>query len=206
MEFSRTGFVSTAQCDLFGKSPLVSFQRWSFNSYKKPSARRLGRFSWIPRWIYHPLDSNGKMKGAAWGIPRNLKMWCHPGRFGDERLHLGGYTVVKVDGATPQNQKVSSFVRCHDKPRLLGVASHLLSRWYISNLHIICWDLCPIQRVVWVYFWSFPLSKGMLNGTQCRPQCGNWKGWSTCIWFVCFVVVWGDIAYLIIFIYNIYIS
>ena len=35
--------------------------------------------------------------------------------------------VVKVDGATPKTWR---FVRGHDNPRLMGVASHLLSRWY----------------------------------------------------------------------------
>ena len=44
------------------------------------------------------------------------------------------YTMVKVDGATPKRWR---FVRGHDKPRLMGVASHLLSRWYIYKYIVL---------------------------------------------------------------------
>ena len=37
------------------------------------------------------------------------------------------YTVVKVDGSTLKRWR---FVGGHDKSRLMGVASHLVSRWY----------------------------------------------------------------------------
>ena len=33
--------------------------------------------------------------------------------------------------ATPERWR---FVRGHEKPRLMGVASHLLSRWYINHV------------------------------------------------------------------------
>ena len=39
---------------------------------------------------------------------------------------------VKVDGEPPP--KGWRFVRGNDKPRLMGVASHVLSRWYISMM------------------------------------------------------------------------
>ena len=52
------------------------------------------------------------------------------GDVSDGKEVLMMYTIVKVDGL--RNSQVRwRFVRDHDKPRLMGVASHLLSRWYI---------------------------------------------------------------------------
>ena len=67
------------------------------------------------------------------------------------------YTVVKVDAATPKRWR---FVRGYDKPILMGVASHLLSRWYTNHV-ILTW---LIQLVYLMY------PRNSLNCSTKQPQ------------------------------------
>ena len=67
-------------------------------------------FSWI--WTYQPLFSG--LWNQFWG-GNSQHVTTH------KDLHSKRYTIVKVDGATSRRwRKVSG----HDKPRLMGVASH----------------------------------------------------------------------------------